>query len=303
MAAARRFAIAQYDVTGLAKLLYQSDRLNVLVTVLLTILFSLAVVSFHSEAPPEHLALFTFIPEIWIRTIALSVVGLVALIGIVGLVRMIRGILREGNLAFTPGGHQRLNWPIALWKTLSSEVFAQTRYRKDECEEEATTPWPLRKWFVHATILYGVGGLFGATALDFLFKPVGSYVPLYYPMRLLGTVSGLLLMYGTTVALIRRLKKQDAASSHSHASDWILLAVLWLLGVTGFMLELADYGLLPAIWAYTVLVVHVALALDLFVLLPFGKLAHFVYRTVALFLYNLKPIQQTEERGFAPTEA
>lgn len=303
MAAARRFAIAEYDITGLAQLFYQSDWLNVLFMVVLTVIFGLAVISFHGAAPRDHLALFTFIPEIYIRIIALSVGGIVILTSIIGFVRMIRDILRAGNLAFTPGEHQRLNWPTALWNTLAVEVLGQKRYRDDECEEAQTTPWPLRKWFIHATILYGVAGLFGATALDFLFKPLGEYVPLYYPMRLLGTVSGLLLMYGTTLSMVNRVKKQDTASTHSHASDWILLIVLWLLGLTGFMLEMADYAWLPATLGYDALVIHVALALDLFVLLPISKFAHMIYRTVAIFLYNLKPIEHTEESDLSPTEA
>ncbi|MCD6285668.1 MAG: 4Fe-4S dicluster domain-containing protein [Anaerolineae bacterium] len=302
MAAARRFAIAQYDVTGLAKLLYKSDWFNVLFTIFLTVLFSLFMISFERPAPHAQLALFTFIPEIYIRTIALTVAGIAALIGMVGLVRMIRGILREGNLSFTPGGHQRLNWPTALWNTLVVEVLGQTRYRDDECEEEQATPWPVRKWFTHATILYGFLGLFGATALDFLFKPVGSYVPLYYPMRLLGTISGILLMYGTAAALIKRLQKRDKATTYSHASDWILLILLWLAGLTGFGLELADYALLPVTWGYTMLVIHVSLVLDLFALLPISKFAHIVYRAVALFLYNLRPVEQTEESGLAPAK-
>ena len=65
----------------------------------------------------------------------------------------------------------------------------------------------------------------------------------------------------------------------------------------------ADYALLPVTWGYDVLVIHVALALDLFVLLPVSKFAHMIYRTVAIFLYNLKPIKQTEEGDLTPTEA
>jgi len=51
MAAARRFAIAQYDVTGLARLLYKSDWFNVLFTVFLTVLSSLLLLSFRHSAP------------------------------------------------------------------------------------------------------------------------------------------------------------------------------------------------------------------------------------------------------------
>lgn len=301
MAAARRFVIAQYDVTGLARLLYKSDWFNVLFTVFLTILFSLLLISFRRPAPDEQIALFTFIPEIYIRTVALSLAGVILVAGVIGLVRMIRNILREGHVPFTPGAGQPLDWGAALWNTIVVEILGQTRYRNEECEEQPT-PWPVRKWFVHATILYGFLGLFGATAFDFLFKPVGSPVPLYYPMRLLGTVSGILLMYGTTVALIKRALRRDKATAHSHVSDWVLLVLLWLLGLTGFLLEMAVYTLLPPAWGYTLLVIHVSLAMDLLTLLPVSKFAHIVYRTVALFLYNLRPVEETETNGLALVE-
>ncbi len=303
MAAARRFAIAQYDVTGLARLLYKSDWFNVLFTVFLTVLSSLLLLSFRHSAPSDQIALFTFIPEIYIRTIALSLAGIILIAGVIGVVRMIRQILQGGQVPFTPGAGQPLDWRKALWDTIVIEVLGQTRYRDDECEEEQTTPWPVRKWFVHATTLYGFLGLFGATALDFLFKPVGSSVPLYYPMRLLGTVSGILLMYGTTAALIKRALKRDKATTHSHASDWILLALLWLLGLTGFLLELSVYALLAPTWGYALLVIHVSLAMTLLTLLPVSKFAHIVYRTIALFLYHLRPIEEVEESGaLAPVE-
>jgi len=47
----------------------------------------------------------------------------------------------------------------------------------------------------------GMIGLALATALDYFFKTPGSYVPIWSPARLLGTVAGALLVYGATVAV------------------------------------------------------------------------------------------------------
>lgn len=295
MAAARRFAIAQYDATGLAKLLYKSAWFNILFMIIMTLFFSVFMLTFRRPAPLDHLALFEFIPEVYIQIVGISLFVLVAFGTIAGLARMIRGVIAQGGLAFTASEHPRLNWWSAIWETGAVEFLGQKRYREDECEEQPATPWYLRKWVVHAAILYGFLGLFAATALDFLFKPVGSPVPLYFPMRLLGTTAGLFLMYGTTVAFYNRLQKRDKYSANSHISDWMPLILLWLLGLTGFLLEIAVYALLPAIWGYALLIFHVALAMDLIMLLPVSKFAHVIYRTTAIFLHSLKPVAPAEE--------
>jgi len=297
MAVARRFAIAQHDVSGLAGALYRSVWFNAIFTIVLTIVFSLFLLSVRQPAPIERLAFFEFIPEVYIQIVGVSVLAIMALAALVQMVKMTRDISSVNNVM----PHMRFDTWRAMQETVL-EIFNQQRYRHTDCEEKPSTPWYLRKWVVHATILYGFLGLFATTALDFLFKPIGSVVPLYYPMRLLGTIAGLLLMYGTSVALIRRLKKQDESTTHSHHSDWTFLILMWLVGFTGFLLEIAVYALLPVAFGYILLIVHVALAMDVLILLPFSKFAHAYYRSVALFLHNRKPIGQPQEQT-ATTEA
>jgi nitrate reductase gamma subunit len=72
----------------------------------------------------------------------------------------------------------------------------------------------------------------------------------------------------------------------------MLLGLLWATGVTGFAIELALY--LPGVpaWGYWLFLVHVAVAMELVLLAPFMKLAHAVYRPVALFFVEL-----TREKG------
>jgi nitrate reductase gamma subunit len=291
MTVARRFAIAQHDVTGLAGALYRSAWFNAFFTLLLTIVFSLFLLSVRQPAPIGRLALFEFIPEAYIQIVGVAVMIIMALAALAQMVKMTRDISRVNNGT----SHTRFdNWH-ALRVTLL-EVFNQTRYRHTDCEEIPGTPWYLRKWVVHFTILYGFLGLLLATVLDFLLKPLGSVVPLYYPMRLLGTIAGLALMYGTSLALIRRVKKHDQSTTHSHHSDWTFLILLWLVGFTGFVLEVAVYAVLPIVLGYAMLIVHIALAMDVLILLPFSKFAHAYYRSVAIFLHNRKAIEQLQDQ-------
>jgi ferredoxin/nitrate reductase gamma subunit len=295
MAAARRFAIAQYDVTGLAGALYRSSWFSAIFTLALTLFFSLYLLAVSRPAPVERLALFEFVPEVFIQTIGLTVFGVAGVAAVAGSVRMTRAIARPASQDGVPssGAQQRLNWLPALAET-AAEVFGQKRYRHKDCEEQPSTPWYRRKWMVHAAIVYGFLGLFAATALDFLFKPAGSAVPLFYPMRLLGTIAGLLLMVGSSLAMADRWQKRGSKAGQSHHSDWTFLLLLWLTGLTGFMLEIAVYNLLPVPVGRVLLVAHVALAMDLLVLLPFSKFAHAYYRTIALFVRSLQQVAPVE---------
>jgi nitrate reductase gamma subunit len=191
----------------------------------------------------------------------------------------------------------RLNWLAAARATLA-EVFVQRRYREgcttalEEKRNEETQAWYVSKWFVHAAILWGFLGLFLATISDYVLaltgiKPTGTWVPIWDPVRLLGTLAGLLMVYGITAAIIRRVRKVDTASAHSTPSDWVLLILLWLAGVTGFALEVAIYLPQPHAWSYWMLLAHLVVVLELLIMLPFSKFAHAIYRTVALYVYAL----------------
>ena len=148
-------------------------------------------------------------------------------------------------------------------------------------------------------MLWGFLGLLLATALDYALellglKATGTWVPVWYPVRLLGTIAGLFLVYGTTMALIRRLRKTDEASAYSTVSDWAFLILLWLTGLSGFLLEIAVYLPNPAPWMYWALVGHISVAAELLLLLPFTKFAHAIYRTIALYFHALRPIPVTQ---------
>jgi ferredoxin len=298
MAAARRYAIASYAPLGLAKILYTSPVLSVILLVLLAFLIALVAYTAHGIMPADTLRLFDFIPAAVIHNMGVAALVIIALAGLLGAANMFVQVRRENTLLTTPG--IRLSWLGALWETIAVEVLAQRRYQQDCKSSTDQRPWFLQKWFVHAATMWGFLGLFAATVLDYGLdllgiKPTGTWVPLWNPVRLLGTVAGLFLVYGTSLVIFNRLRKADETTSHSSVSDWAFLVLLWLSGVSGFALEIALYLPHPAIWAYWTLLGHISVAGELLLLAPFTKFAHAMYRTIALYLHALKPLPVTKK--------
>jgi ferredoxin/nitrate reductase gamma subunit len=292
MAAARRYAIASYDRTRLARTLYTKPALGITVAILVAMFFALFMYASHGPQSAASLALFGFIPEGLIHITGVVVMIIVALAGIAGIVNMVRGISRrersrqEGGEVAARGGFWR-----ALWVAIGVESIGQRRYRADCATVQEERPWYRRRWLIHATTMWGFLGLLLATVLDYGLsligvKATGTPVAIWYPTRLLGTLAGLALIYGVTMFLLDRFRHDGQAAKHSEASDWMLLVLLWITGVTGFLVEIALYLPHAPAWGYWVFLFHVSVAMELVLLAPFMKFAHAVYRPVALFFLS-----------------
>lgn len=281
MAAARRYAIASYDRTGLARTLASSPLGGTLIAVLLAVLLAAFMYTAHGPLGAQSLDLFGFIPSGLIHNLGMAVMVIVLLAGLAGVANMAVRLNRAW------GGQWSLRRGLAgAWNAVAVEALGQRRYR-GECETDVR-PWYRRRWFIHAATMWGFLGLLAATILDYGLelvgiKPTGTAVPVWYPVRLLGTVAGFALLYGTTVLLVRRARAEERSLRHSTVADWIFLALLWLAGATGFVLELALYLPGAPAWGYAVFLFHVAVAMELVLLMPFTKFAHAIYRPVALF--------------------
>lgn len=291
MAAARRYAIAEYDRTRLARTMYLRPAVGTLVAVLLAVFFALFMYAAHGPQSAESLAIFQFVPEELIHDTGIVVMIAVLLAGAAGVAGMARRIGHREGVGWRAVAGSRAALARsgrAAWVALATESLGQRRYRAD-CEAEAgAEPLYRRRWFIHAATMWGFLGLLAATVLDYGLalvgvKATGTPVPLWYPVRLLGTVAGLLLIYGTSALIVRRLRGTERSVEHSTPADWTFLALLWITGLTGFAVELALY--LPSVpgWGYWVFLFHVAVAMELVLPAPFMKFAHAVYRPVALF--------------------
>ncbi len=284
MAAARSFAIARYDFTGLAGLASRSAFGNLLVFAVFSTFFSLLLMVRESAANGQ-LPLFDFLPGEWIHNIGVAlfaVVGLSAALGLASMfVRFWMERRREGlTLRVTA-------LPGAIAAAIS-DALLHRRFRECDSAEDSSVrtiePLHRRTWFIHATVMGGFLAMLLATTLDFLLKPIGSPAPPWYPMRLLGAIGGIVCLYGLAIALNRRLRSAEVPWRKSAFADWFFPVLLAATVLTGLFTEIVVYLPINTV-GHAVFFVHVVLAMDLVAMLPLTKFAHALYRTLALVLF------------------
>jgi quinone-modifying oxidoreductase subunit QmoC len=133
-------------------------------------------------------------------------------------------------------------------------------------------------------VLLSFIGLFIVTTCFFLaewvFQIEGPYTQLN-PVKWLANISGIALIIGAALLIKNRAAKKDQVSTYW---DWYLVGLVLLLGLTGMLTETARLGGVAGL-SYFMYVIHLMLVWCLFAYTPFSKLAHFVYRTVAM-AYN-----------------
>lgn len=300
MAAARCYALTNYAPFKIGNLFCRMPFLGGFITVLMVLFFAIFMYSQRQTMATDALRLFGFIPYPWIHNVGLAAIFVIGLISLLAIFTMISRILRFNNLAFRDFfSGARMNWLQAFWDAAVVQSLGQKRYR-EECESSRNIQvWYLSKWFVHAATMWGFLGLLLATVLDYLLdivgvKATGTFVPLWYPTRLIGTLSGLLFMYGVLILIYRRWRVTDKAHALSRSSDWIFLILLWFSGTTGFIIEVVLYLPGAPTWGYWMFIFHVAVSMTLLLLLPFTKFAHAIYRIVALYIRALKPVARHE---------
>jgi ferredoxin len=299
MAAARRYATARFDPTTLARRLYRSPAFAWGVLAALFVLMLIVLIAASPGLPSGRAtseSLLTFVPFDVIHWLGIGVIAIMVLAALATLVNMFWMMSRSpvpGGVGLPPARPERFPLGPALRAlgTTISDVAGQRTYRECDADKPGATPLPLRRWFVHFCIMWGMVGLGLATVLDYLFKTPGSYVPIYYPFRLLGTVAGAALLYGLTVVIVQRLRRPDKYYGRTSLSDWLLLGFLWLIAAGGFILEIAEYLPIGGVWVDIIFLGHIALAMELILLLPFTKFAHIVYRPAAMWFNEFRRLR------------
>lgn len=95
--------------------------------------------------------------------------------------------------------------------------------------------------------------------------------------KLLANAGALALIVGISLVALNRLKKEEKGVYF----DWLLIVVIFGLAISGIGSEVFRLANTP-ILAYSTYTIHLIFIFVLFAYLPFSKLAHMFYRTVAL---------------------
>ncbi len=133
----------------------------------------------------------------------------------------------------------------------------------------------------HMMVLFSFIGLFVVTNIFFITLYVldihGPFSQMN-PVKWLANISGVALIIGSAMMIKQRREKTEQISSFR---DWYLLWVIFGVGLSGMLTEifrLANFAFL----SYLLYYIHLVFVFNLVAFLPYSKLAHLVFRTVAI---------------------
>jgi len=206
-----------------------------------------------------------------------------ALFGVLALFASVLGVLRFLWAMKAAGAREGAGPPVkgrvasllaALGKIVRHDDFASCTAARS-------------RLFSHALVLFGFVALTVVTlsVITARFNPLfadGFVYPygFFSPWKILANLGGGALILGCLWMGIDRLRADKPTGGSSYA-DWALIVTLFLVTASGFAVEVLHYVRLEP-HRHAVYFVHLVLVFALLVYLPYSKLAHMLYRTVAM---------------------
>ena len=283
----RRYLTSLYDWTGFSRKFYISEKFEIAAISIVAVLVGLAMWIFHAGNPNmEHAHLNSVWPAPTLEIADLFMAAILTFFLLTNTYRCFSFVM----------GDLKNKIPLGLYITQAKEFVIHfiTQRKFSECTDKM-------QWIVHLLIMTGYSSIF---MLVVLFLAGGIHViglswdqimfqrdviyPFFHPVRLLGYYATFALLYGTTYAMIGRIKKTKAPYKNSHPTDWMFLILLQLTTLTGIFVHftrLLDWPLTT----YILYVLHLMVAVPMLVLeVPFAKWAHLMFRPVVLFSMSVK---------------
>jgi quinone-modifying oxidoreductase subunit QmoC len=273
LGAVRKLAIEHYSPTPLAKMVGNPKYLFILfaIPVLLFLLYIIPKGYLDFSAIPRgengEIIYSKFMPVFPEIDVTFGAAALFAVICFIAGIRrywadMSQGIKLEGDLTGSV-------------KETIKEILAHKRFEKCVVTKDRKV--------AHMLVFYSFVGLAITTTLAIVylygFKYESPY-PLYDPLKIIGNISGLALLYGITLVAGNRLKNAEKAGKGSYF-DWLFIVVIYAIVLTGIFAQLFRLANI-AILAYPTYFFHLVFVFFLFAYAPFSKMAHMVYRTTAM---------------------
>jgi quinone-modifying oxidoreductase subunit QmoC len=290
LAAVRSYAVAEYArPKWLAQALKDPKKLPILLAIPTVLFFVVGMITGLLDFTPDmsagikHYKFFsTWLVDMHMVPAAIFMVAVFAL----GLKRFLGDIHQN---ALLEGKTQKetievVGFLMAFLRVIPVILNPLKHSKFSDCTENKD------REIAHLLTIFGFIGLFIVTSIIFVVI-YGSYLlpsgPFYgpwsqlNPVKWLANIAGVSLIVGTSLMIKNRRAKKDQASSYF---DWYLIYLAFGLGVTGMgaqLTRLAGW----AVVSFATYYVHLILVFALIAYLPFSKLAHLVYRTVAM-AYN-----------------
>jgi citrate/tricarballylate utilization protein len=170
----------------------------------------------------------------------------------------------------------------------------------DGCNNKDETFSQSRRYFHHA-LFYGFLFCFASTCTAAIYEHVFGWVspyPLFSVPVLLGTVGGIAMLIGIAGLVQIKLTADSAPTSKLLLDiDYSFLVLLFVAAATGLLLlALRSTAAMGALLA-----IHLGVIVSLFLMLPYCKFVHGIYRAAALLRYAAERPRRARN-GAAATE-
>jgi nitrate reductase gamma subunit len=284
MAAVRRYQTGKYDWTGFSSRLLRSKRVEVASIALLAALTIAIVWLFHGPIITSSVQLETFAPISIVEPAGLALFGVLGALLLSNTYRMYRFTRVNSGPEDPP---RESTSPSSSMKKAVSVlgVHFLTQFPMSRCGAR-------RRWVDHLLIFSGYAVSFVLFVMLLRYTLTNQLYSITNPLLLAGYFSAFVLMYATTISLLRRLTKADTYSKSSrHSTDWMFITLLFLTALTGLLVNVFKYLSMP-LPTYYVFTIHLAIVVPLLVLeVPFAKWSHLAYRPFAAYFAALKGLK------------
>lgn len=282
LAAVRAYAVTEYAIPkALGKMVNDSTKLPILLAIPAIIFLVVGMLSnivglgwLHFAPEGEELWQASYINNYLVDIIMIPTFFFAVGVFALGLKRFLADI-HANALAEGKTTQQKID-PVGFVQALIRVVPTIAKHNRfSECGENK------ERATAHMMVLYGFIGLFIVTncffAAEWIFHIEGPYSQIN-PVKWLGNIAGIALLIGGGLMIAKRLGQKEQTSSYK---DWYLLGLVLMLGGTGLLTEMLRLGHMYSLSAF-VYFLHLIFIWSLFAYTPFSKLAHLVYRTVAM---------------------
>lgn len=176
----------------------------------------------------------------------------------------------------------------ALWMSLND--VAHLTYLKGggaNCSYPTEKPSPIRR-LLHSATSYGFAACLMSTISAAILQDILNMQPPYSLISvpvILGTIGGIGLLVGSSGLVVLKFRSSPEPTDLPMAKrDYLFLAGLISLSITGLLtLILRDYPIYGMM-----LIIHLTFVAASFVLAPYTKFVHFIYRFIALVRENVE---------------
>lgn len=250
----------------LGKMLHQPALLPVAILIPVVVIMVILSLAGTFRIPEGAVDYAAFFPHAWLNSTFSAITLFFYLLALRGVGRFWRDMKR-----LTPQGTGAGHGKFPVFR-VAGEILAHSRF--STCGSNRV------RQAAHMLLFYGFALLILVTLYAIWASITERYpLPFTNPFKLAGNAASLMIYTGLAMMVFQRIFNRSVFGKSGYA-DWLLIASVGVLTLSGTLVELARFGN----WnmAYHLYFFHLVAVWFVIMYLPFTKLGHVFYRTAAM---------------------